>query len=196
MPRFLLFGAAGQIGRELGKSPNAIAFDRNQVNITDYDAISSIFENTDFDAVINAAAYTDVERAEKEPDLCELINSEAPGYLAERCAEKNVPLIHISSEFVFDGTQNSPYRETDFCRPLSVYGRSKLNGENKIIATGATYLILRTSWVFSAQTNNFVWKIQNAAKQNPKIFVVDDEVGAPTPASDCLLYTSPSPRDA
>ncbi|MEM7242715.1 MAG: dTDP-4-dehydrorhamnose reductase [Pseudomonadota bacterium] len=195
MARFLVFGASGQVGQELCQSPSALPVYRSDVDLTDKSAIKSVFESMHFDAVVNAAAYTDVERAETDADLCFKINAEAPKLMAALCAEKNVPFLHISSEFVFDGKLKRPYTEEDACNPLSVYGQSKFQGEQNIISSNAAYIILRTSWVFSKQQNNFVRKIMRAAQNQRDIQVVEDQIGAPTAASqisDAILALLPT----
>ena len=182
MSRFLLLGTNGQVGKELRQYSFALPFDRIQLDITDASALKQVFQFNKFDAVVNAAAYTDVEKAETDRDLCFQVNADAPEAIAWQCAERSIPFIHISSEFVFDGRLDRPYTETDACIPLSVYGHSKRLGEEKIIATGVDHVILRTSWVFSRQRNNFVHKIIAAAKSSEAIKVVDDQFGAPTSA--------------
>ena len=132
------------------------------------------------DAVVNAAAYTDVERAELEEQAALTINGVGVGELATAARELNVPLIHYSTDYVFDGTKSSPYVETDHPAPLSSYGRSKLDGENRIRESGCAHLILRTSWVYAATGRNFLTTMLRLAAERDELRVVDDQFGAPT----------------
>jgi dTDP-4-dehydrorhamnose reductase len=133
--------------------------------------------------IVNAAAYTAVDRAESEADLAWRINAEAPGVLAAEAAALDALLVHYSTDYVFDGTKSSPYQETDPTAPLCVYGRSKLAGEEAIRAAGVKSLIFRTSWVFGARGHNFIKTILRLARENDSLNVVADQVGSPTPAA-------------
>jgi dTDP-4-dehydrorhamnose reductase len=134
--------------------------------------------------VINAAAYTAVDRAETEAELAFAVNAAAPAYLARRCAREGIPLIHISTDYVFDGRKGSPYVEEDPIAPLSVYGRSKAEGESAVRGALDRYLIMRTSWLYSAHGANFVKTVMRLAAERDGLRIVDDQVGSPTCAAD------------
>lgn len=142
------------------------------------------------DLIVNAAAYTAVDQAEQEPDTAFAINAEAPGVLAEEAQRLGAPLIHFSTDYVFNGNQASPYREEDQPDPLGVYGRSKLAGEQAIAAVGGEHLILRTSWVYSLYGRNFLLTMQRLLQEKPELRVVDDQVGAPTWAASIATATA------
>ena len=182
--KFLLFGASGQVGRALARNPNAIPLFRVDVDLRNASDIQAAIKKHKVAAVVNAAAYTDVERAEDEKAECHKINTLAPKAMAATCDELNIPLVHISSEFVFDGSKNGAYVEADSCNPLSVYGSSKFAGEIAVKAESQHYAILRTSWVFSEGDGNFVGKMLAASKVRNALTIVDDQIGAPTEASD------------
>lgn len=155
------------------------------MNFTQPDDISrAIGEAADVDAVVNTVAYTAVDRAEKESVLAEAINSKAVAVMAKACAERALPLIHISTDYVYDGTKSGAYIETDATNPLSVYGRTKLAGEVAIRETGAPHVVLRTSWVYSPYGTNFVKTILRLAAEREELRVVSDQHGAPTAAGD------------
>ncbi|AZL71824.1 dTDP-4-dehydrorhamnose reductase [Pseudomonas oryziphila] len=141
------------------------------------------------DLVINAAAYTAVDQAESEPQLAFTINAEAPRVLAEEAAHLGVPLIHYSTDYVFDGSKAVPYAEDDAPNPLGVYGRSKLAGEQAITAVGGEHLILRTSWVYSRHGRNFLLTMQRLLQERPQLKVVNDQIGAPTWAGTLAAST-------
>lgn len=141
------------------------------------------------DLVINAAAYTAVDQAESEPQLAFAINAEAPRVLAEEAARLGVPLIHYSTDYVFDGSKTTPYAEDDAPNPLGVYGRSKLAGEQAITAVGGEHLILRTSWVYSRHGRNFLLTMQRLLQERPQLKVVSDQIGAPTWAGTLAAST-------
>jgi dTDP-4-dehydrorhamnose reductase len=132
------------------------------------------------DLIINATAYTDVNKAESEVDLAMAINGIGPGILAEEARKLNCALIHYSTDYVFDGTKNRPYIETDLTNPLSVYGQTKLAGENAVRDVGGAYLILRTSWVYSLRRPSFVTKVLQWSRENETLRIVDDQVSNPT----------------
>ena len=136
------------------------------------------------DVVINAAAYTAVDKAEVEPDTAKVINSDSPSYMARACATANLPFLHISTDYVFNGQGTQPWRVGDATGPLGVYGRTKLDGEHGVVAAGGDYAVLRTSWVFSAHGANFVKTMLRLAETRDALTVVGDQIGGPTPARD------------
>ncbi|WP_025899210.1 dTDP-4-dehydrorhamnose reductase [Sneathiella glossodoripedis] len=185
--RILLTGAGGQVGQEVVRAAKStegievIACDRAQLDITDKASIERQIEQHEPHCIVNAAAYTAVDRAEEDVLLAEAINAKACGYLAGAAAKADIPLIHISTDFVFDGQKSEPYVESDPCAPLSVYGKSKRGGEVAIAQLWARHIILRTAWVFGGKTN-FAATMRRLAKERSQISVVDDQVGGPTPA--------------
>jgi dTDP-4-dehydrorhamnose reductase len=187
----LQFGAEGQLGQELtriaagDKTIHHTVLSFEQVNFTRPDEITDAVQAAPaLDAVVNAAAYTAVDRAESEPELAQAINGLAVGRLAEACADRDVPLIHISTDYVYDGAKSSPYVESDATGPLNVYGRTKLAGEDLIRACLPTHVILRTSWIFSAHGANFVKTMLRLGAERDELRIVDDQKGAPTSAAD------------
>jgi len=187
MARFstiLLTGANGQIGYELQHSlavlGNVVALERSQLDLSDADAIRRGVRKIKPNLIVNPAAYTAVDKAEAEPELAMAINTVAPGVLAEEAARLDVPLVHYSTDYVYDGAKSLPYVETDSTNPLSVYGKSKLAGEDAIRAVGLPHLILRTSWVYGARGKNFLRTILRLAAEREELRVVSDQIGAPT----------------
>lgn len=187
MARFstiLLTGANGQIGYELQHSlavlGNVVALERSQLDLSDADAIRRGVRKIKPNLIVNPAAYTAVDKAEAEPELAMAINTVAPGVLAEEAARLDVPLVHYSTDYVYDGAKSLPYVETDSTNPLSVYGKSKLAGEDAIRAVGLPHLILRTSWVYGARGKNFLRTILRLAAEREELQVVSDQTGAPT----------------
>lgn len=155
-----------------------------QFDITDRKSVQEAVGKEDYSLVINAAAYTAVDKAETESDLAFEVNCSGPAHLASSCSKKGVSLIHISTDFVFDGKNRMPYRETDPVCPLSVYGRSKAAGESEVRDRLEKHIILRTSWLYSTHGNNFVKTILRLARENEELRVVDDQFGCPTYAAD------------
>jgi dTDP-4-dehydrorhamnose reductase len=187
MARFstiLLTGANGQVGYELQHAlavlGNVIALERSQLDLSDADAIRRVVREIKPDLIVNPAAYTAVDKAEAEPELAMVINAVAPGVLAEEAVRLDAPLVHYSTDYVYDGAKSSPYVETDSTNPLSVYGKSKLAGENAIRAVGLPHLMLRTSWVYGARGKNFLRTILRLAAEREQLRVVSDQIGAPT----------------
>ncbi len=180
----LLTGSGGQVGRALltALAPigNVIATDRSSFDLARPEQIRARVATLRPDVIVNAAAYTDVERAELEEQVALTINGVGVGELAAAARELNVPLIHYSTDYVFDGTKKSPYMEGDQPAPLSAYGRSKLDGENRIRDSGCAHLILRTSWVYAETGRNFLTTMLRLAAEREELRVVDDQVGAPT----------------
>lgn len=185
--RILLLGGNGQVGREIQAAAGTCAVHapgRDQVDLTDPAALAGLVRSTPCDVVVNAAAYTAVDRAEGERDLAFAVNAAAPGHLARACAEAGVPLIHVSTDYVFDGGKSGAYVEEDPINPLGVYGASKAAGEAAVREALDRHVILRTSWVFSRHGQNFVKTMLRLAQDRPELRVVDDQFGAPTAASD------------
>lgn len=182
--KVLVFGAYGQIGQELQRFENVIALDRSTADLTDPKCCEDLIASTQADAIINAAAYTAVDKAEEDEELAGLINGTAPGAMARAAAARDIPFLHISTDYVFEGTGNVPYKPTDATRPLNAYARTKLAGEQAVRAAGGRHVILRTSWVFSAHGTNFVKTMLRLSETRDTLSVVDDQVGGPTPAAD------------
>jgi len=185
--KLLITGCKGQLGTELVRqagSHEVIALDYAELDITDAAAVSSVVTNNCPDAVINAAAYTAVDKAETDRDVVFAVNRDGPANLAKACSELNIPLIHISTDYVFDGTKKGAYSEDDPIAPLGVYGESKAAGEAAVRETCPGHLILRTSWVFSAQGNNFVKTMLRLGAEREALGVVSDQFGKPTAAAE------------
>jgi dTDP-4-dehydrorhamnose reductase len=185
----LVLGAAGQIGRELCRlswpAPyQIVGVDRAGVDISREEAVADAVRRERPDIIINAAASTAVDRAESEPEAAFAVNAAAPGYLAAACKLARIPLIHISTDYVFDGTKQTPYREDDPVNPLGVYGRSKEAGDRAVRAVLAEHVILRTAWVYSAHGHNFVRTMLRLGSERPVLRVVADQIGSPTSAAD------------
>jgi dTDP-4-dehydrorhamnose reductase len=183
-PRILIVGANGQVGHELRRafadSGEVVARDRSSVDLTDSGQIRAVVRETAPDIILNAAAYTAVDRAESERETAMAVNGDAPGILAEEAARLNALLVHYSTDYVFDGTKTEPWVETDAPNPLNVYGASKLAGERAIAQAGGRYLIFRTSWVYGPRGNNFLFTMLRLGKQRDQLNVVADQIGAPT----------------
>ena len=181
----LVFGKTGQVAMALQRlgDPGMIFLDRGDADLSDPDACGRAIMAIRPGAVINAAAYTAVDRAEEEEALATTINGEAPGMMATVCAGLEIPLLHISTDYVFDGSGKDAWQTTDQTGPVSAYGRSKLAGENAVRAAGGAHVILRTAWVFSADGSNFVKTMLRLAETRDTLAVVADQVGGPTPAS-------------
>lgn len=186
--KVLLTGASGQLGRcvqdVFPKEWQLFAFNSQELDITNLEQVEVIFEDIKPDAVINAAAYTKVDQAESEADLAFRVNADGVYHLALCSKKHDSRLIHISTDYVFDGTKREPYTETDPTNPINVYGQSKLAGENLALATHLNTLILRTSWVFSEYGNNFLKTMLRVGENNPELRVVSDQIGTPTYAGD------------
>jgi len=185
--RILLLGKDGQVGWQLQRSlaphGEVIACGRQECDLADADRIRSVIRDTRPMVIVNASAYTAVDKAETEPELAFRINADAPGILAQEAATLGALLVHYSTDYVYNGSKLSRYVETDSCDPQSVYGRSKLAGEEAIRAVGGRSLIFRTSWVFGARGGNFVKTILRLAREKESLNVVDDQIGVPTPAA-------------
>jgi len=201
MERVLITGADGQLGTELQKTGpknfELLALGRDELDIGSAEAIADTISQFKPTVVINAAAYTAVDQAEAEPEEAEQINSLAPGYLAVACRKNRALLIHISTDFVFDGLGNTPYKPDSKTSPLGSYGRTKLLGEEKILEELSTALIVRTSWVYSAYGKNFVKTMLRLMQERDTVRVVEDQIGAPTWARGLaeMLWASLSKND-
>ncbi|MAV46423.1 MAG: dTDP-4-dehydrorhamnose reductase [Alphaproteobacteria bacterium TMED89] len=182
MSDLLVFGHTGQVARELQQLAPVLALGRDAADLAQPGACASAIHAHRPRAVINAAAFTAVDRAEDEEPLATAINGAAPAEMALACAALSIPLVHISTDYVFPGTGYAPWAPDDAVAPANAYGRSKLAGERGIRAGGATYAILRTSWVFSAHGNNFVKTMLRLSEARDELSVVDDQIGGPTPA--------------
>jgi dTDP-4-dehydrorhamnose reductase len=185
----LVFGTTGQVARELARRAaergmRIEALSRAEADLTNPEACAAAIAATQADAVINAAAYTAVDRAESEPELAQRINAEAPGATARAAAARGLPFLHVSTDYVFDGRPGRPWREDDPPAPLNAYGASKLAGERAVAAAGGVTAVLRTAWVFSAHSSNFVKTMLRLGAQHDRLRVVDDQRGGPTPAAD------------
>lgn len=192
MTRILLTGANGQVGEELRQTLASLgdvtAIDRTTWDLADPEAIRPIAIAAQPDLIVNAAAYTAVDKAESELELAHLINGKAPQILAETAAQLGAGFIHISTDYVFDGKSSSPYLDTDPTNPLGAYGQSKLAGEAAIRATCPQHLILRTAWVYGVQgKGNFVKTMLRVGAQREELRVVTDQIGAPTWAKDLAI---------
>jgi len=182
--RILLTGRDGQVGWECRRSLQAlgevVAVGRGDADLARPEAIRELVARCAPDLIVNAAAYTAVDRAESDSGAADALNAVAPAVLAEAAQKIGASLIHLSTDYVFDGSKPAPYVETDACRPLSVYGRSKRQGEEAILASGVPALILRTSWVYATRGSNFLRTIVRLAREREELRIVDDQWGAPT----------------
>lgn len=189
--KILLLGKKGQVGWELQRSlaplGEVIALGRQQEgpligDLNQLDRLAQTVREVQPQVIVNAAAYTAVDRAEQEPEMAQRVNGDAPGVLAREAAALGAWLIHYSTDYVFDGSGDRPWTEVDATAPLSVYGRTKLDGETRIRATGCLHVILRTSWVYAARGANFAKTMVRLAEERDQLRVVADQVGAPTGA--------------
>lgn len=182
--RILLTGKTGQVGFELERSLQGlgeiIALDRSQMDLSNLDQVRDVIRTIKPGLIINPAAYTAVDKAESEPELAMRINAEAPRVMAEEAKKLGAAMILYSTDYVFDGTKTTPYVETDPTCPISVYGVTKLAGEQVIQAAGIPHLILRTSWVYGMRGNNFVRTMLRLAQEREELRIVADQYGAPT----------------
>lgn len=186
-PRILVLGGAGQLGHALASVPGAgsvLRLGRAAADVTDGGSVEEALAGTRPDLVINAAAYTAVDRAESEPAVCFAVNRDGAGVVAAACARRNVPLVHLSTDYVFDGRKGEPYREEDPINPANVYGLSKAAGESLVRARHERALIVRTAWLFGSQGTNFIRAILRRALAGDSLRVVADQRGSPTAAPD------------
>ncbi|MAJ81461.1 MAG: dTDP-4-dehydrorhamnose reductase [Legionellales bacterium] len=180
----LVFGKTGQVATELQNSGDVLALGREQADFSDPRACENKIRSLAPHVVINAAAYTAVDKAEANEKFATVINGDTPTILAQVCAEMKIPIVHISSDYVFDGSGKSAWKPGDATSPQNAYGRSKLAGEKGILGSGANYVILRTSWVISSHGTNFVKSMLHLSETKDKLTVVEDQIGGPTPAQD------------
>ncbi|AUH65682.1 dTDP-4-dehydrorhamnose reductase [Paracoccus zhejiangensis] len=181
----LVFGRSGQVARELQRrAPEAMFLGREAVDLTDPAACAAVIAQSDCGAVINAAAYTAVDRAETDAETARLVNAEAPAAMARAAAAKGVPFLHVSTDYVFDGSGETARDETAPTAPLGAYGATKRAGEEAIAAAGGQWAVMRTSWVFSAHGANFVKTMLRLGAERDRLTIVADQIGGPTPAGD------------
>jgi len=171
-----------RLSRRLAGEVELVALTRSELDFTNAHSVKVAILDIAPEIVINAAAYTAVDKAESEPDQAWLVNAVTPGVIAETMAWKKGWLIHYSTDYVFDGTGSEPWRETDATGPLSVYGQTKLDGELAIAATGCRHVVLRTSWVYAAEGRNFLHTMLRLGRERDRLQIVDDQIGAPTSA--------------
>ena len=200
----LVTGAKGQLGLELKRilEPETTLYtDVDELDITDRAAVKKFFSQHSIRACINAAAYTAVDKAETESEIAFRINAEGPQYLAEACEISRALMVHVSTDFVFDGTANSGYKPEDSVSRLSVYGQSKAEGESRVLQASSRSIVVRTSWLYSQWGSNFVKTMIRLGKERPELGVVADQVGSPTWARDlanaisCFLKGNLQPDD-
>jgi dTDP-4-dehydrorhamnose reductase len=183
-PRILILGSLGQVGRELQRSfadaGEITARDRDTIDLAVPDDLRALVRSVAPDIILNAAAYTSVDRAESEPEIAFAVNAQAPATLAEEALRSGALLVHYSTDYVFDGSKADSWTETDPPNPLNVYGASKLAGEDAIRKVGGRYLIFRTSWVYGPHGNNFLFTMLRLGRERDYLNIVDDQFGAPT----------------
>lgn len=184
--KILLFGKNGQVGWELNRSlqqlGEVIALGREEADFSKPESLRNVVSTMNPDVIVNAVAYTSVDKAEEEEDLAATVNAVAPGILAEEALKLKALLVHYSTDYVFDGTKTDSYVETDVTNPISAYGRTKLAGEEAIQSSNCEYLIFRTSWVYASRGHNFLLTILKLAKEREELDIVDDQIGSPTTA--------------
>ncbi len=183
-PRIMLFGCTGQVGSQLARRLPALGplrcVPQDELDFTSPSALRQAIRDERPDLLINAAAYTAVDRAEQEPDLARLVNTESPRVMAEEAAALGTTFVHYSTDYVFDGSRRSPYTESDPPCPLGVYGRTKRDGDYAVMGSGCQCLVFRISWVYGATGQNFLLTMQRLAAAGKPLRVVDDQVGSPT----------------
>jgi len=183
-PKILLIGKSGQVGRDLhpllARFGHVLAPDRHEFDLCRPDSVRDCVRAIRPNIVVNAAAYTAVDKAESEPELARAVNAVGPGILAAEAHELGALLVHYSTDYVFDGSKSTPYLETDPVNPLNTYGKTKLEGEEAIRNSGCHHLIFRTSWVYSRQGSNFLLTMLRLGRERQELRIVDDQIGAPT----------------
>ena len=192
--RLLVTGARGQVGWELSRSlmplGDVVALDRRQGDFSRPELLPGLIRSIKPDVIVNAAAYTAVDKAEREEKLASTINGTAVGVIAEEARKAGILLVHYSTDYVFDGAKQTPYSEEDAPNPINVYGRSKLAGDAAVRQAGGGYVILRTSWVYAGRGHNFLDTILRLASEREELRIVDDQIGAPTCARDIADATA------
>ena len=193
-PRILFVGKAGQIGRELapllGELGQLTALDRQQLDLSQPDEIRRVVRGALPEVIVNAAAYTAVDRAESDEAAARAINAIAPGVMAEEAKQLGALLVHYSTDYIFDGAKRTPYVEDDAPNPINAYGRTKLEGERAIQRTGCAYLIFRTAWVYAREGRNFLLTVLRLAAEKEELRIVRDQVGAPTSSREIAAATA------
>ncbi|HUD21881.1 MAG TPA: dTDP-4-dehydrorhamnose reductase [Acidobacteriaceae bacterium] len=191
--KILVFGRIGQVGWELRHKLACLgqvtSLEYPEIDFSKPDSIRAAIRSTQPAVVINAAAYTAVDKAESEPELAMAINGTAPGVIAEEAKRFGSLMLHYSTDYVFDGTKHGAYVESDAPNPVNVYGRSKLTGDEAIQAVGGNFLILRTSWVYGSRGSNFLLTMLRLARERTELRIVDDQIGAPT-SSECIAQAT------
>lgn len=192
--RILLTGANGQVGWELRRTLSSlgevVALDSKAMNLADAEAVRQKVREIAPAIIVNPAAHTAVDKAESEHELARAVNAAAPGVLAEEAARLDALLVHYSTDYVFNGSGTTPWREEDACDPLNVYGATKLAGERAIQASGCRHLIFRTSWVYGARGSNFLLTMRRLMRERPELKIVADQIGAPTWCRDLAEATA------
>jgi dTDP-4-dehydrorhamnose reductase len=192
--KILVVGGGGRLGaalmREYRDSFDVAGFNHAQLDLSNFDEIHEKLGGTDFDVLINAAAFTNVDLSETQPDQAFRINAEAPRLLAEICGEKNAKLIHFSTDYVFDGKKRAPYTEEDEANPISVYGESKLAGEKNVLVTGDQHLVVRVSWVFGPDRPSFIDGMIKRAQESETVDAIADKFSTPTYTHDVAKMLS------
>ncbi len=192
--RLLVTGARGQVGWELSRNlislGDVVALDRHGCDLSQPELLPNLIRNIKPDVIVNAAAYTAVDRAEQEEQLATTVNGTAVGVLAHESRKAGILLVHYSTDYVFDGTKQAPYTEEDVPHPINAYGRSKLAGETAMRQAGDAYVILRSSWIYAGRGHNFVRTILRLADERDELRIVDDQIGAPTWARDIADATA------
>ena len=187
--KILCFGETGQVARELVRNAPLVGasietLGRDRADLSDPDACANAIHKTDATIIVNAAAYTAVDQAESDGDAAQRVNADAPGAMARVAAARGLPFLHLSTDYVFDGSGSRSWCEDDRTAPIGVYGTTKRDGERQVIAAGGPHVILRTSWVFSAHGRNFVKTMLRLGSEREALSIVDDQVGGPTPAHE------------
>ena len=187
--KILVFGRTGQVGRELGQYGEVTALSREEADLAQPETLADIIRDKAPNLIVIAAAYTAVDGAEREAELADTINHRAPAAIADAAATAGIPVIHYSTDFVFDGSGEAPFTEGDTPAPLSVYGQTKLDGERAVLSASERNIVLRVAWVFSAHGTNFVKTMLKLSETRDELRVVSDQIGGPTAASDIARVT-------